>query len=513
MLIRNPLLALSISLIVSINLVSAQDQDQDQGAKKKKSQRRVNPAMKQITDVPGLTRILLIGDSISIGYTVATREALKGKANVHRIPTNGGPTTRGLTELDKWLGKGKWDVIHFNWGLHDLKYMDAKGKLTSIDKGKQQVAPEQYAKNLSQLVKRLKKTKAKLIFATTTPVVVGTKGRIHGDSKKYNTIALKVMKSQGVAIDDLYSFILPTLKTHQLPKNVHFNRQGSQTLGKQVADSILKELPKDRLKVAAWSAKHITTIENFDIPECVFHDSISGNIFVANVEAEPDEYWTDDKKGHLSIIGRNNTLNTKRWVDSSPAFILHSPKGMTRLGKHLYFTDNTRLIRCTLDGKNLKIVASGFTTANDLCSDGKNIWLSDNKGGKVYCFSPDGKKHTIKSPDGINGLTFHNKKMFGVSWDLHEVYQLDPSGKNEPVAFGLADHFKNLDGIEILDDGTFIISDFVGNRVCTISADRKIVTTLIEVATPADIGLNREAGILYVPEFLAGKVSAYQLQK
>jgi acyl-CoA thioesterase-1 len=246
MLIRHPLLALSISLILSFNLVSAQDQDQ--GAKKKKPQKRANSPMKQITDVPGLPRILLIGDSISIGYTVATREALKGKANVHRIPTNGGPTTRGLSELDKWLGKGKWDVIHFNWGLHDLKYMDAKGTLTSIEKGKQQVSPDQYAKNLNTLISRLKKTKAKLIFATTTPVVVGTKGRIHGDSKKYNQIALKVMKSQGVAIDDLYSFILPTLKTHQLPKNVHFNRQGSQALGKQVADSIMKELAKDRVK-------------------------------------------------------------------------------------------------------------------------------------------------------------------------------------------------------------------------------------------------------------------------
>ena len=62
-------------------------------------------------------------------------------------------------------------------------------------------------------------------------------------------IALKVMKSQGVAIDDLYSFILPTLKTHQLPKNVHFNQQGSQALGKQVADSILETLSKDRNKV------------------------------------------------------------------------------------------------------------------------------------------------------------------------------------------------------------------------------------------------------------------------
>ena len=58
--------------------------------------RRVPPALQQIEDVSGLPRVLLIGDSISMGYTVPVRELLKGKANVHHPPTNCGPTTRGL---------------------------------------------------------------------------------------------------------------------------------------------------------------------------------------------------------------------------------------------------------------------------------------------------------------------------------------------------------------------------------------------------------------------------------
>jgi len=97
----------------------------------KKPAKKPAPAKKgpmaPIKDVEGLPRVLLIGDSISIGYTLDTRKLLAGKVNVHRIPTNGGPTSRGLESLDEWLGKGKWDVIHFNWGLHDLKYMGPKG--------------------------------------------------------------------------------------------------------------------------------------------------------------------------------------------------------------------------------------------------------------------------------------------------------------------------------------------------------------------------------------------------
>jgi len=189
-----------------------------------------------------LPRALLIGDSISIGYAPPTRALLKGKVSLHHIGANGGPTTNGLSELHKWLGKGKWDVIHFNWGLHDLKYMDRKGGLASPSRGRQQVPPAQYEKNLIELVARLTRTGAKLMFATTTPVPRGSRGRITGDAARYNAIAVRVMKARGVIVNDLYSFILPKLKTHQRPRNVHFLPEGSRALAGRVAASILEAL-------------------------------------------------------------------------------------------------------------------------------------------------------------------------------------------------------------------------------------------------------------------------------
>ena len=209
----------------------------------KRPVRRPSPAMKPITDTPNLPRVLLIGDSISIGYTLDTRAMLKGRANLHRIPTNGGHTAKGLAEMDKWLGEGKWDVIHFNWGLHDLKYVvPGAGKLALPPKGKRVTPVEQYAKNLDQLVKRMRKTGAKLIFATATPVPKGCGGRVAGDAKVYNTVAVKVMKANSVPVNDLYAFILPKLKTLQRPANVHFLPEGSKALAHQVAASIMKAL-------------------------------------------------------------------------------------------------------------------------------------------------------------------------------------------------------------------------------------------------------------------------------
>ncbi len=202
-----------------------------------KAKRLPNPAMDPIQDVAGLPRVLLIGDSISIGYTLPVRKLLEGKANVHRIPTNGGPTKNGVANIAKWLGTSKWDVIHFNWGIHDLKYMPD---------GKRQVEPADYEANLRSLVATLKATGAKLIWATTTPIPDGELNppRKFGQVKEYNDIAARVMAENGVAIDDLNARITPQLATMQNPRDVHYTSAGSDYLAKQVAEEIGKALTK-----------------------------------------------------------------------------------------------------------------------------------------------------------------------------------------------------------------------------------------------------------------------------
>lgn len=206
---------------------------------------KVNPVFAPIQDNPDLPRVLLIGDSISIGYTLDTRAKLEGVANVHRPATNCGPTTKGLAEIDAWLGEGKWDVIHFNWGLHDLKYMNEKGQLVDVQSGRQQVLIEDYAKNLDALVQRLKKTGATLIWRNTTPVPEGAKGRLPADAVRYNEAAAEVMKKHDVAIHDLYSYAKEHEKEIQRPKDVHYTNEGSERLAEQVAQVIRAALKPD----------------------------------------------------------------------------------------------------------------------------------------------------------------------------------------------------------------------------------------------------------------------------
>lgn len=203
---------------------------------------RRHPSFAEITLDPNVPDVLLIGDSISMGYTIPTRERLKGRANVHRPPRNCGPTSRGLAELEVWLGTRRWDVIHFNWGLHDLKFVDGEGRVTDAGKGRHFTSFDQYKENLGKLVSRLKTTGAKLIWATTTPVPAGANGRQNGDAAKFNAVAKEIMNQPGITINDLYAFALPRLKEIQLPQNVHFTKEGSGRLADQVARAILERL-------------------------------------------------------------------------------------------------------------------------------------------------------------------------------------------------------------------------------------------------------------------------------
>jgi acyl-CoA thioesterase-1 len=173
-----------------------------------------------------LPKVLIVGDSISKGYYPYVRSNLVNVAETHRPEGNHGATWDGLMRLDAWLEGRNWDVIHFNFGLHDIH----------------RTTLEQYEANLTRIVERLKKTKARLIFATSTPVLEGTPTFLKGSATRYNEVARRVMeRAGGIALDDLHGFA-SAHPEYQRPKDLHFTDQGYAALGKEVADSIIRAL-------------------------------------------------------------------------------------------------------------------------------------------------------------------------------------------------------------------------------------------------------------------------------
>lgn len=179
-----------------------------------------------VEDVEGLPRVLLIGDSVSRGYTQAVRKELRGVANVHRAPENCGPVANGLRKLDVWLGDKKWDLIHFNFGIHDRA-----------------TPPADYATRMEELLDRLEKSGARIVWASTTPIPDDpSKGQKSASIVERNAVAAGIIQKRGHGMDDLFLKVSPSLDVYQNPNDVHFNAAGYDFLGAQVAESIRAEL-------------------------------------------------------------------------------------------------------------------------------------------------------------------------------------------------------------------------------------------------------------------------------
>ena len=188
---------------------------------------------------------------LSMNYHDAAKEALKGVANYHRIEGNAFSTAHGVANAELWLGEYQdegfgWDVIQFNHGLHDLK--QAYDKETDVF-GKYAMPLADYQANLEKLITNLRKTGAKLIWCSTTPVPnhnKGTYARRKGAAKEFNAAALEVMKNRpDILVTDLWGVIgeSSTFDAWRKQNDVHFYKdEECKVLGEAVAAGVRKAL-------------------------------------------------------------------------------------------------------------------------------------------------------------------------------------------------------------------------------------------------------------------------------
>jgi dienelactone hydrolase/lysophospholipase L1-like esterase len=189
-----------------------------------------------------LPKVVLIGDSIRLGYAPKVIERLEGRAIVVSLPANGGDSANVLAHLDESI-REQPDVIHVNCGLHDLKRLKADGT--------HQVELDRYAENLKKIVARLRaETKAALVFANTTPIIDARHAlrkadfdRVEADVKRYNETAEKVMREAGVPVHDLHWVVEQGGAETMLGRDgTHYTPAASDRLAEAVADVVLRHL-------------------------------------------------------------------------------------------------------------------------------------------------------------------------------------------------------------------------------------------------------------------------------
>jgi hypothetical protein len=192
-------------------------------------------------------KILIIGDSISMGYTPFVKEMLGDKAIVSHNNGNAQHSGYGLENIEAWIQEDDYDIIQFNWGLWDLCYRHPDSKVQgNRDKinGTITFSTEEYGQNLEAIVKLLKEfTNARLIYVTTSYVPENEAGRYEKDAQKYNKVAKEVMKKYSVQVNDIYK------KSKTIHKkfgegndNVHYTKKGYEELGKVISSYLNKEI-------------------------------------------------------------------------------------------------------------------------------------------------------------------------------------------------------------------------------------------------------------------------------
>jgi hypothetical protein len=192
-------------------------------------------------------KILIIGDSISIGYTPFVVNYFSERAIVKHNPGNAQHTATGLNKVKEWIGDEDWDVIQFNWGLWDLCYRDPNSKVQgSRDKvnGKITYSLEDYERNLERIVKSIQEaSSAQLIFVTTSYVPEHEAGRFLKDAQKYNKVAKRIMKKYNVTVNDIYKRSKSIHKEFgKGTDDVHYIEKGYEKLSVEISDFLNTEL-------------------------------------------------------------------------------------------------------------------------------------------------------------------------------------------------------------------------------------------------------------------------------
>ena len=189
-----------------------------------------------------MRRVILIGDSIRMGYQRIVQRELDGLAEVWGPTENGGNSQNVFEHLETWIVARQPDIVHINCGLHDIK--------TPFDSDARAIPLSQYQANVREILTRLRDaTQATVIWATTTPVNHAWHhqnkpfDRFETDVETYNAAVTAIAGELNCPINDLFTVIMNAGRDELLvPDGVHFNGQGYDLLGTAVARIIKRYL-------------------------------------------------------------------------------------------------------------------------------------------------------------------------------------------------------------------------------------------------------------------------------
>lgn len=254
-------------------------------------------------------------------------------------------------------------------------------------------------------------------------------------------------------------------------------------------------------------------------PECVFFDKKGGALYVTNGNSDP---MAKDGDGYISKFSLAGELIAEKWATG-----LDSPKGMDIANGHLFVGDVDSIVEIDLkDGSVVaKHAAEGAKLLNDVAADSNGaVYVSDTAGNQIFRLA-DGKVESWLKTDtiaGPNGLIVDGLNLIVNSWgvltgdgwktsELGQLYSVSLADKSFS-ALGQGKPVGNLDGLQPLGGGEYLLGDFMAGKVFKFSADGTVKDVLTLETGSADFDYDPETKTVFTPNMMKNTVGAYTIK-
>lgn len=192
-----------------------------------------------------MKKVLLLGDSIRMGYDEYVKELLQGECEVYYSEDNGRFAAYTLWQVNQMYKQhGHFDLVHWNNGYWD---MNIEAPMTEP-----MLSLEEYLHFLRRIAHTLKGWGAKIIFATTTPIWkpghaadISTGATFRYDNEwvtTYNAAAKLLMAEEEIPVNDLYALCLEDERYYKCPDMLHLTEEGYRRCARQISDCIRRHL-------------------------------------------------------------------------------------------------------------------------------------------------------------------------------------------------------------------------------------------------------------------------------
>jgi sugar lactone lactonase YvrE len=245
------------------------------------------------------------------------------------------------------------------------------------------------------------------------------------------------------------------------------------------------------------------------VPESVLIDAKNERMFVSNIDGKGP--WDRDGKGSIALLTMSGKIINPEWVKG-----LNSPKGMAMVQDFLVVADVDSILIIDIARATVvkKIGIEGAQGFNDItATKSGDIYVSDSKTKKIHMIRQIKSSLVLDSLKGPNGVLYVDRTLYFV--DAGSFYKLGKNNQRILIAEGMEG---NTDGIEQVDENTFIVSCWAGVVwLIKLNGDalgekKLLLDTRNEGINTADIAFDKKTKILYVPTFWKNNVVAYQLK-